>query len=60
MMDNSNLIQWYELQKAKDDLELKLNKEKLIRELKTLKKEDIIEKEKPLTLWSRLKKVMGF
>ena len=59
-MKNSQLIQWYELQKTKDELELKLGKEKLVREIKSLKKEDIIEKEKPLTLWSRLKRVMGF
>jgi hypothetical protein len=59
-MDNSRLIRWYELQKMKDEVELNSIKINLIEEIKTLKKEDIIKKEKPLTLWNRLKKVMGF
>lgn len=60
MMENSKLTQWYDLQRAKDEFELKVSKERLIKEIKKLKKDEIIKKEKALTIWERLKRVMGF
>ena len=55
------LLQSYqeEVKKNKDDLEKEKNK--LIQRLKSIKKEEIFEKtEVELTLWQRIKKVIGF
>lgn len=55
------LLQSYqeEVKKNKDDLEKEKNK--LIQRLKSIKKEEIFEKtEVKLTLWQRIKKVIGF
>ena len=55
------LLQSYqeEVKKNKDDLEKEKNK--FIENLKLLKKEDIFHKtEIKLTLWQRIKKVIGF
>lgn len=55
------LLQSYqeEVKKNKDDLEKEKNK--LIERLKSIKKEEIFEKtEVELTLWQRIKKVIGF
>jgi hypothetical protein len=43
----------------KDNVELELEKQKLINQLKNIKKEDIIPlKPKKLTLWQRIRKVL--
>lgn len=55
------LLQSYqeEVKKNKDDLEKEKNK--LIERLKSIKKEQIFEKtEVKLTLWQKVKKVIGF
>ena len=56
---NSKLLLWLETEKYKDKLELDQEKQKLIRQLKSLKKEDVLpEKPKKLTLWQRIKRVL--
>lgn len=56
---NSKLLLWLETEKYKDKLELDQEKQKLIRQLKSLKKEDVLpEKPKKLTLWLRIKRVL--
>lgn len=56
---NSNHLLWLESEKQKDENELNQEKQNLIRQLKSLKKEDILpEKPKKLTLWQRIKRVL--
>jgi hypothetical protein len=46
-------------EKQRDDLELEQQKIMLIENIKKYKKEDIIpKKQKPLSIWQRLKKVL--
>ena len=55
------LLQSYqeELKKNKDDLEKEKNK--LIEKLKSIKKEEVFKKTKvKLSIWQRIKKVIGF
>ena len=56
----SKLQSWFESESNKDDSELKLEKQKIIKEIKSIKKEDLFkEKEKQnLSFWQRLKKVL--
>ena len=56
----SKLQSWLESESNKDDSELKLEKEKIIKEIKSIKKEDLFkQKEIPkLSFWQRLKKVL--
>jgi hypothetical protein len=44
----------------KDKLELDTEKEKFIKEIKGLNKNDLFLKQKPLTLWQRIKRVLNF
>jgi hypothetical protein len=62
MKNKLELIDWLEKERNKDQLELDVEKNNFINEIKKLKKTDLIKKEKPkevkLTLWQRLKKVL--
>ena len=62
MKNKLELINWLEKERNKDQLELDVEKNNFINEIKKLKKTDLIKKEKPkevkLTLWQRLKKVL--
>ena len=51
------ILNWLENEKRKDNLEIKSAKEKFIREIKGLDKNEIFEKpkEEKLTLWQRIK-----
>jgi len=56
---NSKLLSWLENEKQKDNNELNQEKENLIKQLKGLKKEDVLpEKPKKLTLWQRIRRVL--
>lgn len=56
---NSKLLSWLENEKQKDNNELNQEKENLIKQLKGLKKEDVLpEKPKKLTLWERIRRVL--
>jgi hypothetical protein len=46
-------------EKRKDDLEEKTYKEKIIRDIKGLNKEEFFLKPKKLSLWQRIRKVLG-
>ena len=59
MMENLRQIEWLNKEKQKDNLELEQQKRMLINDIKKHKKEDIIpKKQKPLSIWQRLKKVL--
>lgn len=60
MMEDSKLIAWYNNQLERDKIELRLEKQKFIDEIKSIKKEDLIHKQKPISIWKRLVKVLGF
>lgn len=55
---NQRLLSWLESEKKKDDIVETIHKEKLIREIKKLKKEDIFVKKEKLTLWQKIKKIL--
>ena len=57
----SQILKWFEKEKVKDDLEIKSSKNKIIQEIKGLKKDDLFtpkQKTKNLTLWQRIRKMI--
>lgn len=55
------LLQSYQEEVKKNKEDLNQEKNKLIEKIKSIKKEEIFEKtEVKLTLWQRIKKVIGF
>jgi hypothetical protein len=54
-LENLKLLNWLEKQKQNDNNEIKFQKEKLISEIKKIKKDDLFLKKKKLTLWERIK-----
>lgn len=59
MKNKSKQIDWLEREMGKDEIELEREKNKLIEQIKRLKKEDIMPpKPKKLTIWQRIKKVL--
>jgi hypothetical protein len=57
----SQILKWFDKEKTKDSIEIKLSKDKLIREIKGLNKEDLFKKEEPvkkITLWQRIRKII--
>lgn len=57
----SQVLKWFDKEKTKDRVEIKLSKDKLIREIKGLNKEDLFKKEEPVkktTLWQRIRKMI--
>jgi len=44
----------------KDEMDLSKEREDFIQELKKIKKEDLFPIQKKISIWSRLRKVMGF
>jgi hypothetical protein len=59
-MENSKLMTWYNNQIEKDKIELEFEKQKIIQQLKLVKKEELIHKQKPISIWNRIIKVLGF
>jgi hypothetical protein len=52
------ILKWLQNEQKKDELEVKSSKQKIINELKGIKKEDMFKKEQEivkLTLWQRIK-----
>jgi hypothetical protein len=52
---DQQLLKWLENEKIKDSLELKKNKENILKEIKGLKKEDIFVKEEKKSIWKKIK-----
>ena len=60
-MNQERLLQWLQKEQEKDRKELQNRKNNFIKEIKGIKKEDIIkpvEESPKLTLWQRIKKVL--
>jgi len=57
-MKNSKQLDWFQKELMKDKNELEKEKEDFIKQIKQLKKEDIVPKVEKLSLWKRIKKVL--
>ena len=52
---SQQILNWFNSEKQKDQRELDRNKDKLVKEINKLKKEDIFPVPEKLTLWKKLK-----
>jgi len=62
-MNQQNLqkeLEWLNKEIKKDEMDLSKEREDFIQELKKIKKEDLFPIQKKISIWSRLRKVMGF
>jgi hypothetical protein len=58
---NLQALKWFEKEQMKDNLEIKSVKDKLINEIKSLKKDDLFKKEEPIkkeTIWRKIRKMI--
>jgi len=58
---NLQALKWLEKEQMKDNLEIKSVKDKLINEIKSLKKDDLFKKEEPIkkeTIWRKIRKMI--
>lgn len=55
---SQQLSNWFNSEKMKDQREIDKTKEKLIREIKGLKKEDLFPKPVKLSLWKKIKIIL--
>lgn len=53
--NSQKMLNWLESEKNKDKLEIEQSKQKYIKEIKGIKKEEMFPKPKKLTLWQRIK-----
>ena len=53
----SQILNWFEKEKKRDDLEIISSKKKFISEIKNLKKDEFFKKEEPkkLSIWQKIK-----
>ena len=51
---NQRLLNWLNNEKKKDDLQEKSYKNKIVEEIKGLKKEEMFQKPKKLSLWTKI------
>ena len=54
-------LKWLEKEQEKDNLEIKSFRDKLIKEIKGLNKDDLFKKEEPvkkLTIWQKIRKMI--
>tara|TARA_R110000868_G_scaffold73596_1_gene213335 strand:- start:2 stop:169 length:168 start_codon:yes stop_codon:yes gene_type:complete len=52
------LLNWFSSEKLKDQKELSKEKEKIVKQIKGLKKEDLFPKPIKLSLWKRIKIIL--
>jgi hypothetical protein len=55
---SQQLLNWFNSEKLKDQRELDKNKEKLVREIKGLKKEDLFPEPVKISLWNKIKIIL--
>lgn len=53
-------LEWLNKEVKKDQVELLRERENFIQEIKNIKREELFSKPKKLSLWTRLRRVMGF
>jgi hypothetical protein len=58
-MENQQLLNWLKSEQQKDTKEIEAYKQKILKELKDLKKEDLIPQPKKINLWQRIKILLG-
>jgi hypothetical protein len=54
-MKNQQLLDWLKSEQQKDSKEIEAYKRKILKDLKSLKREDLVPKPKKITLWQRIK-----
>jgi|688.fasta_scaffold140360_4 hypothetical protein len=52
---DQQLLNWLENEKIKDSLEIKKSKEKIAKEIKELKKEEIFVKKEKKSIWKKIR-----
>lgn len=52
---NQSILSWLESEKLKDSKEIENTKRKYIEEIRGIKKEELFQKPKKLTLWQKIK-----
>lgn len=52
---NQQMLNWLTKERIRDDVEEKLYKEKIVREIKKVKKSDLFPEPKKLSLWQKLR-----
>lgn len=58
---NQQALKWLEKEQQKDRLEIKSSRDKLIKEIRGLNKDDMFKKEEPVkkvTLWQKIKRMI--
>jgi hypothetical protein len=55
---SQQLLNWFNSEKLKDQRELNKNKEKLVREIKGLRKEDLFPVPVKISLWKKIKIIL--
>jgi hypothetical protein len=55
---SQQLLNWFNSEKLKDKRELDRQKEKIVREIKGLKKDELFPKPIKLSLWKRIKIIL--
>jgi predicted nucleic acid-binding Zn-ribbon protein len=53
-------LEWLNKEVKKDEVDLSKERERFIQEIKNIKREELFPKPKKLSLWTRLRRVMGF
>jgi hypothetical protein len=54
-MKNQQLLDWLKSEQQKDTKEIEAYKRKILKDLKSLKREDLVPKPKKITLWQKIK-----
>jgi hypothetical protein len=55
---SQQLLNWFNSEKLKDQRELNRQKEKIVREIKGLKKDELFPKPVKLSLWKKIKIIL--
>jgi hypothetical protein len=55
---SQQLLNWFNSEKLKDQRELDREKEKMVKQLKGIKKDDLFPKPVKLSLWKRIKIIL--
>jgi hypothetical protein len=55
---SQQLLNWFNSEKLKDQRELDKGKEKIIKEIKGLTKDDLFPKPKKITLWQKIRVIL--
>ena len=55
---SQQLLNWFNSEKLKDQRELDRNKQKIVNDIKKIKKEDLFPKPVKLTLWQKIRVIL--